>query len=249
MPLLNLIRLESAGSTNEYASHLLQNGSATEFTVIWTLGQYSGKGLGGTIWESEPGKNLTFSIIIYPYFLDISRQFVLNRAIALGVHDYLCSVVEPDAVKIKWPNDIYYGDRKVAGILIENAIMDRAFRHSIVGIGINMNQVSFPPDLPNPVSLREITGTGYKLEENLERVCEAIKKRYQALSRDPENSPADEYISKLYRYATLSSYLYRNRTIRASITGIEESGHLLLRTDSGESICCDLKEIVFLQEK
>jgi BirA family biotin operon repressor/biotin-[acetyl-CoA-carboxylase] ligase len=248
MPLANLIRLESAGSTNEYASHLLQNSAAAEFTVIWALGQYSGRGTGGSSWESEPGKNLTFSMVLHPYFLDLSNQFILTRIIALGVHDFISSQVTNETVTIKWPNDIYIGNRKVAGILTENSVMDGKFRHSVVGIGINVNQLIFPSEIPNPVSLKGITGKGYNLEDSLEKVCSAVISRYQKLSHDPSEVSADEYISKLYRFNDFAKYRFRNQVISARITGVDEAGWLQLEVSDGEKISCDLKEIVFLQE-
>jgi BirA family biotin operon repressor/biotin-[acetyl-CoA-carboxylase] ligase len=117
-----------------------------------------------------------------------------------------------------------------------------------VGIGINVNQLIFPSEIPNPVSLKGVAGKGYNLEDTLKNVCRAIISRYKKLSHDPSEVSADEYISKLYRFNDFAKYRFRNKVISARITGIDESGWLLLEVSDGEKISCDLKEIVFLQE-
>lgn len=201
----NIIEIEETGSTNLYASDLLRSKEIPEGTVISAFRQSSGRGLGSNSWESEAGKNLTISIILYPSFLPIEKQFMLNKVVSLGVYDIITKLIEntnslvnKSIVKIKWPNDIYIGDKKVSGILIENAIIGNKFLHSIVGIGININQEIFLSDAPNPVSLKNITGKEYGLKECLELLCSYLDKRYFQLKNDNYKAIDKDYLSTLY---------------------------------------------------
>ena len=137
----NIIEIEETDSTNLYTSILLKSKKIPEGTVISAFRQNSGRGQGNNLWESEAGKNLTVSIVLYPYFLPIEEQSMLNKVISLGIYDMMTALTKGKAnIKIKWPNDIYISDKKVSGILIENAIIGNKFIHSIVGVGININQ-------------------------------------------------------------------------------------------------------------
>src|ERR1035437_6675835 len=151
----NCIEIEKTDSTNSYLSKLLGEKTLFEGTVVITNRQEMGRGQRGTTWESEPNKNLTLSILLHPTFLRPDEQFQLNKAISLGVAGFVVGVLQVDVdVKIKWPNDIYIRNKKVAGILIENSVSGNNLQHSIIGIGINVNQEKFSAKLPNPTSFR-----------------------------------------------------------------------------------------------
>jgi BirA family biotin operon repressor/biotin-[acetyl-CoA-carboxylase] ligase len=210
----NLIEIEETDSTNLYASVLLRSKEIPEGTIISAFRQSSGRGLGSNSWESEGGKNLTISIILYPSFLPIEKQFMLNKVVSLGVYDMITkligntnSLIHKRIAKIKWPNDIYIGDKKVSGILIENAIIGNKFLHSIVGIGVNINQEIFLSDAPNPVSLKNITGKKHKLKECLELLCFYIDKRYSQLKNNNYKAIDEDYLLTLYDVSSLNRFL------------------------------------------
>ena len=148
---IKIIKLDEIDSTNNYTSKLLANSNVIEGTVVVAKAQSSGRGQLSNQWESEYGKNILASFVFYPKFLPVQQQFLLSKVIALGVRDLLTLFV--DKVKVKWPNDIYIDNKKVAGILIENSIMGHTLESSIAGVGININQTVFLSDAPNPVSL------------------------------------------------------------------------------------------------
>ena len=146
-----IIRLHTVGSTNDYMIEQIRNGNINlEGTIVIADEQTSGKGMDINIWESEPGKNLTFSIFFKPDFLRADQQFLLNKSISLGVYDFIKSLVTHQKVTIKWPNDIYVGDKKIAGILINNTIAGNELFYSVAGIGVNINQQKFPGSCPQP---------------------------------------------------------------------------------------------------
>jgi len=154
-----IIFLSNVVSTNTTAADYIRSGMTREGMVIRAGYQSAGKGQLGNSWESEDGKNLLFSIILFPNMLAATEQFLLCEFISLGIHDYLNTIIS--GCKIKWPNDIYAGDDKIAGILIENSLAGNAITSSVAGIGLNINQEVFSEQIPNPVSLKMITGINY----------------------------------------------------------------------------------------
>jgi len=146
---MNIITVESVASTNSYLKELAHSRTLDEGTVIVTRNQTAGKGQQGNAWESEAGKNITCSILLYPSFLPVQHFFLLSEVISLGVKETLDAYT--DGITIKWPNDIYYCERKIAGILIENEITGSNISMSVAGIGVNVNQEQFLSDAPNPV--------------------------------------------------------------------------------------------------
>lgn len=168
---MNIIRLDTTASTNAAAAAM--GNEAADGTVVTAAEQTAGRGQRGNSWESEPGKNLTFSIVIRRGF-QAPRQFELSMLVSLGLTSALSKHLDPDRVKIKWPNDIYFDDRKLAGILIENTVSASGIERSIAGIGLNVNQTEFRSDAPNPVSMKQITGETYDLESVLEETAGAV---------------------------------------------------------------------------
>lgn len=165
----NLIHLTSTSSTNEYLYDLIfRDDSLTEGLVVWSDFQTSGKGQLSNVWESEEGMNLTFSMLFFPSFLPIQSQFLLSQFVSLGIVDYLSNEVGMKDVTVKWPNDIYWKNKKIAGVLIENLLMGNSISHTIVGVGLNVNQKKFLSDAPNPVSMATATKRHFNLDDELQ---------------------------------------------------------------------------------
>ena len=241
---MNILRLAETKSTNSYAVSLLSQKRPDEGFVVITDHQTHGKGLETNSWESEAGKNLTFSIILYPDF-EAEHQFTLNKAISLGIHDFLLNEINNVKASIKWPNDIYLNDKKACGILIQNSLIGNRFDYTIVGIGLNVNQMMFYSDAPNPISMKMITGREYNLEGLLERLHKAILIRYSQVKTTPRGIDRD-YRNALYRIKEWCYYEVKKSVIYGKITGTNEYGQLLIETENGPVMVCDLKEVKFL---
>jgi len=241
-----IIRLDSVTSTNVYLINLLKKGFLQEGTLVISDNQYAGKGLDKNVWESENGKNLTFSVILHPDFLPAEKQFMLTKAISLAVCRFIKMYIVDEHVKIKWPNDIYIENQKVAGILINNSIQGSQMIYSVVGIGININQTAFLSDAPNPVSLAIKNNKIYDLEDCLNQLCRCLDTFYYSLQTKKWKIIDREYLTGLYQYQLPKTYYYKEKEIQATITGVSAFGKLQLTIISGEKIECDLKEIGFI---
>ena len=242
-----IIRLQSTHSTNDYLTERLRNKAITsEGTVVLAIEQTQGKGMDKNIWESEPGKNLTFSFLLKPDFLRADQQFMLNKAVSLGVCDFVKTYVNNQIVTIKWPNDIYVQDKKIAGILISNSIEGNELSHSIVGIGININQQKFPNTVHNPVSLSIALRRELDLEELLTDLLYWLENRYEQLIKNDWTIISENYLDSLYRFKVQHPFLYDGEQILAKITGVSEYGQLQLITSHQEKLECDFKEIKFI---
>ncbi|HNX44570.1 MAG TPA: biotin--[acetyl-CoA-carboxylase] ligase [Bacteroidales bacterium] len=242
----SIISLDESASTNDYALELLKSSKPADGTVVTTKKQSAGRGQENNSWESEPGKNLTLSIILYPHFLPPDRQSLLSMAIALGVYDLINSHITAQPVRIKWPNDIYIGDRKACGMLIQNSIMGNRFDYAIAGIGLNVNQEKFISDAPNPVSLKMIAGREFPTEELLWQLCGWLDTRYHQLRLGDRKGISEEYLSLMYRYNEWHVFEIRHRAAEARITGINRYGQLQLEERNGTRSECDMKEVKFL---
>ncbi len=242
-----IIRLNSVDSTNEYALGLYRNKvPPDDGTVVISDTQTNGKGLDKNKWESESGKNLTFSICLYPHFLPVEMQFEMNKALSLGIYDFIKEMVPNEKVTVKWPNDIYINNEKVAGILINNTISGNILDFSVAGFGININQTKFVSDAPNPVSLIKYLGNELNLDECLDLVCKKLDARYEQMKAGHFSQLDSGYLKSLFKINENSRFIYNGKVISAMITGVSEYGHLKLTTKTGESLECDLKKIVFL---
>lgn len=240
----NLIELPSVDSTNNYAKTLLTTQKPPEGTVIWAIEQHSGRGQMGNTWKTEPGKNLTLSAIFYPDFLDADKQFYLNMAISLAVKDF-CESVLPDEIKIKWPNDIYWREKKLGGILIENTISGSRLAASVVGIGLNVNQDEFDPALPNPVSMLQIADFEFKLPHLVEGLCGYLEKYYLQLRQQHFNFLERAYTEALFRYQQTHEFKKGDHIIRGEINGVAKDGKLILSCNGKESRY-GFKEVEFI---
>lgn len=239
-----LFRLDETDSTNNYLRKLLAEGRVPEGSVVVTRSQTAGRGQVGNSWESEPGKNLTFSMVIYPDFILSNQQFTISQAVSLAVKELLDEYVSD--VSVKWPNDIYWRDRKICGILIENDLLGSYISQSIIGIGINVNQTVFRSDAPNPVSLSQITGDVYDLDKLLDRFMCLFFKHYVKIVKGELLSLRQDYFHSLYRKDGYFPYKDENGEFNARIDAVEPSGHLILEEKSGAKRRYAFKEVSFI---
>ncbi|PQA58836.1 biotin--[acetyl-CoA-carboxylase] ligase [Siphonobacter curvatus] len=239
-----IIYLPSCHSTNDLAADYLRE-EAPEGLLIITDEQTAGRGQRGSSWIANVGENLTFSFILKPTFLQAPQQFRLSIAVALGVHDFLAQLLG-EGVRIKWPNDLYYRDQKLTGILIENSLMGSTLTGAVVGIGVNINQLQF--SVPTATSVRQITGREFHLENLLSQLCMTLETRYLQLKNGDYLHQRQEYLDRLYRYQTWHTYQDTTGNVFAGkISGIADNGQLEVETESGIRYF-GLKEIIFLQE-
>ncbi|MBN1990115.1 MAG: biotin--[acetyl-CoA-carboxylase] ligase [Bacteroidales bacterium] len=235
--------LESVGSTNDLAFAQGARGAA-EGAVFAAVSQTEGRGQRGNYWESEPGDNLTFSLVLRPEFLPVHNQFLLSMAVALGVCDWLKSHGVP--ATIKWPNDIYVGNSKLGGILIENSISGSSFGFSVVGIGVNVNQSRFSADLPNPASLKLLTSRGYELPAELDTLLNLLAVRYDTLKRGNTTALVASYMESLYRKSDWFRYCDTTGVFEARIKLVKPSGELVLELADGSIREYLFKEVSFV---
>ena len=231
-------------STNLYVSQMLENHDGTESFWVRTADQFAGRGQGDHTWSSDPGSNLTGSLAVFPDRFPASRQFDLSKAFALAGASFLELYL--GHITIKWPNDLYAGDKKIGGILIETAIMGEHIRHAVLGIGININQLTFPKDLPNPVSISLLTGMHYDLTEMEDLFLESFRKQYHLIESGDLNSLDKQYVNRLYRFGEWADYKSEDKIFNAKILGINAFGHLTLQPRSGAPQSFAFQEIDFL---
>jgi BirA family biotin operon repressor/biotin-[acetyl-CoA-carboxylase] ligase len=241
----NIISLPETGSTNTYAISLLSKERPEEGCVVITDNQTQGKGTDTNTWESEKGKNLTFSLILYPEF-KADQQFVLNKSISLGICDFVRAELPQSEITIKWPNDIYIGNNKSCGILIQNSVIGNRLDYVVVGIGLNVNQTIFTSDAPNPVSLKMISGKDYNLDELLHKLLNSIFEKYTEAKPETSRKIENDYRKKLYRLMEWHEYILKGTETIARITGTNSFGQLELETENGQVFTCDLKEVKFI---
>lgn len=236
---------ETIDSTSLFAEKLLLTEKPCEGSVILAGFQQDGRGAGGNSWHSEAGKNLLFSTILYPDFLPPAEQFQLNKVVSLAVLLCVKGFLPKANVMTKWPNDIYVDYRKIAGILIKNAIIGNKIGYSIVGVGLNINQETFPADLPNPVSLRQVTGQIVDIQEVLNQFMELLSVLYHKLEVGDMGFINDQYLKNLLNMNQKSWYQQGDQIFEGKITGVSRFGKLQMEVED-EIREYDFKEITFL---
>lgn len=239
-----IVHLDIVDSTNNYAAKELLTKSLNEGTVFLAACQQSGRGQGASSWESSDGLNLTFSIILYPKNLEVSIQFLISKAISLGIVDFLANHTE--GIRIKWPNDIYAGDKKIAGILIETAVMAGKISRAVVGIGLNINQEIFVSDAPNPVSLKNLTGNNYDLGKTLNELCFHLDKRYQQMIGFNSFQINRDFEKQLYLCGEWTLFRADGSDFEGMIRGTDAEGQLLIENRDGKIRGFQFKEVQFL---
>ena len=243
----NHLTFQKLDSTNAEAIRLYQKGELTSPTVIYTHYQSNGKGYGDNYWESASGKNLIFSIACFPHFIEPSEQFILTQIISLSLWAVVTEVIPAKKISIKWPNDLYVGNKKIAGVLIQNFVKGNKIDFSVIGVGLNVNQKVFLSDAPNPTSLVIETGKVFDMEVLLKKILQhfaAYKNNLAALSLS--GTIRSRYLENLYRFGKFHQFKDNESVFTAKITGINSFGQLMLLTEDGKKRIYGFKEIAFL---
>lgn len=240
----NVLWYDVVSSTNEECLKLVADKSP-QGCVVAARYQTDGRGQRGNVWESDSGQNLTFSILLRPIQVEVQRQFMLSKVAALAVCDWISAYVTKSKVSIKWPNDVYVGNGKIAGILIENSFSTSTLDVSVIGIGVNVNQTYFV-DLPNPISLALETGIIFNVETSLMELLECFKSRYEQLLNKQYSQLDADYFNLLYRKDTYCEYKAQGQVFRARIVGVKSTGELELQSVDGKVQSFAFKEISFV---
>lgn len=243
----NLIFLPEVHSTNSYATDLLKNVNLPEGTVIHAAHQTRGKGQRGAVWNAEAAMNLTASVVLKPGFLSIYNQFFLYQIAALACYDAMTELLEGSQfdIKIKWPNDILINKKKIAGILIENSIVNERLNWTVIGLGINVNQEQFGQGI-QASSLKLLKNKMFEIETVLSLLCKHLEKHYLCLLNSQYTIIQKLYLSHLYGLNQILDFEYKGRVEKLLVKGIGEGGLLLLKNETGHVLEADVKEIRWL---
>ncbi len=236
--------LDETPSTNTELKNQIKTKKLAEFSMVVTEHQTAGRGQQGNSWESEKGANLTFSVLLRPSFLEPHLQFYLSKIVSLAIIDVLH--LHHIQATIKWPNDIYINDKKIAGILIESSLTGAQMDSTVIGIGLNVNQCDFLSDAPNPISLKQITGLSYNLESLLKQLVEALISRYRILQEGLFTAIDERYFQQLYRKTGTHSYKDQNGPFLATLSKVNPDGILTLLDVEGQERQYAFKEVEFL---
>ena len=242
------IHLTETDSTSNHLRRLLDEGEQMEeFTLVDADSQTAGRGQRGNHWESEAGANLTFTLLCRPAFLPPNRGWAISEVMALAICEAIdkLPLPQPDLLRIKWPNDIYYGDRKLSGTLVECDLQGGRIGACLIGTGINVNQTLFRSEAPNPVSLKQILGVDVEREVLLQHVAQAFQRLYNRLREEGPEACHDTYIARLYRREGFHPYADAEGAFMAEVADIEPTGHLLLRDSNGQLRRYAFKEVTF----
>ncbi len=232
-------------STNAFLKNLLKTSRPPELSFYIAHEQTKGRGQRGNAWVSDPHKNHTGTLLLYPHFLEPAFQFRISKYIALSVLETLRLYLPADKLTVKWPNDIYYGDLKIAGILIENSLLGNSFDFILAGIGVNLNQVDFPNSLANPVSVKMLNGKDQDLRKFDQHLHLRLSQAYQ-----PEFICGPEidrlYLDNLYRKQVWDNYRAEDERFRGKILSVNEYGHLLIEKEDGHIYSYAFKEVEYI---
>ncbi|MDE6450788.1 MAG: biotin--[acetyl-CoA-carboxylase] ligase [Odoribacter sp.] len=235
-----ILEFDEVDSTNTVAEKMALS-DLKDKRVILTWRQTQGRGQATNRWESEPGKNIAMTVIFRPDGLEAGKQFAISMVIALGCLDFVSRYVRGGTVK--WPNDIYVGDRKIAGSLIEHRVAGACIQSSLCGIGLNVNQSFFLSDAPNPVSLKQLTGKELDLQQVLAELLECIGRRYARI-KDYVALETD-FRKNMYRACGIYGWSDVNGAFQASVAGIDEYGQLILEDTEGRRRLYAFKEVKY----
>ena len=239
----HIIHEATCASTNTLAARRLRKEKLPDGTVFITDQQYQGRGQRGRSWYSEPHKNLTFSVVLYPAFLAASQNFSLNIITALALHQTLSAYL-PHDLTIKWPNDIYFQDQKLSGILIENTVEHQHLKTSVVGIGLNVNQMHF--NLEGPTSLARICGHSFDLQLILTDLLVALERSYMQLQTQGDEQLKATYLRHMYWIDEIHTFQDATHTFQGRIRGIDAMGRLAIELSTGTVKHYEVKEVTFV---
>lgn len=242
----NILNINECDSTNAFLQRLVVETDAEEGTVISTDFQTKGRGQLTNLWESEKGKNILCSILLRPTGLPIKSQFLISQAISVAIVEVLNTFAE--GFSIKWPNDIYYKEDKIAGILIENNLTSAGIGTCIIGLGLNVNQESFKSDAPNPISLLNIIGKETSVPSLLESILEHFNEVYSLVYSDVQTL-RERYFNNLLFNGQMRAYEDENGIFQGKIIDVENDGHLIVEDNAGAKRRYAFKEIQFKREQ
>ena len=242
----NIQHINQCDSTNAYLQRLVAETDAPEGTVVSTSFQTNGRGQLSNVWEAEEGKNILCSILLRPTSLPIKSQFLISQAISVAIVDVLNSYL--DGFFIKWPNDIYYKEDKIAGILIENTLSSAGISTCIIGLGLNVNQQTFRSDAPNPISLFNIIGRETSVPELLQSILERFNKVYE-LAYTNVALLRENYFNNLLFSGKMRMYSDESGEFIGKIVDVENDGHLIIEDVEGTKRRYAFKEIQFKREQ
>ncbi len=239
--LKNMLFVRETISTNALMKDIHCKDKPDEGFVVYTDYQSAGRGLGTNSWEAKAGKNVLFSILLYPHHIKPSEQFVISQIVSIAIWEVLSEIISN--VKIKWPNDIYVNNKKIAGILIENTIQGNCISKTIIGIGLNVNQTKFESDAPNPVSLKLVTGKSHNRLSLITKICNKIVFLYQLVNYDLLK---ENYFNNLFRNNGFFPYHSDSGSFNAKIIDVKEDGRISLLKENGEVKLFGFKEVEFV---
>lgn len=244
IPIYPIIHVEEISSTNEYFNSQANFDGVGEGAIVYADYQTKGRGQKGNVWESEKGKNLLFSMVLCPHILKINEQFIISQIVSLAIQEFLNT--ETGSVKIKWPNDIYWRDQKICGILIENILKEATIERSIIGVGLNVNQTEFSGWIPNPVSLKMINGRNYDIKSVAEKIQTRILTYYHQLKKGNIEEIRKKYKANLYRYEGYYMYADAQGVFEARIKDVENNGVIVLETKEQTEKKYFFKEVKYI---
>lgn len=246
---VQIIPLKEVDSTNSYLRRLQPEDIKKEFVVAVAESQTAGRGQRGNSWESEPGKNLTFSILMRPTFVEAREQFILSQAIALSIKETLYDYVRSPHPRIKWPNDIYWNKKKLGGVLIETDLVGKKMDSCIIGVGLNLNQEHFASDAPNPVSVWQITGHTLEPLAVMRNILMRFLRYYEMIRKGDSHDVhelVDRYHKALFRRVGYHHFRSNGEEFLARIRRIEPDGHLVLEDEGGTLRTYAFKEVEYV---
>jgi BirA family transcriptional regulator, biotin operon repressor / biotin---[acetyl-CoA-carboxylase] ligase len=225
------IELQTVDSTNNYALAQIHANLTQPGTCYFAHEQTAGKGQRGKSWATEKDANIIMTVVLRPVFLQLFQQFQLSACVALATYDLLTKYAGASMV-IKWPNDLYWKDYKIAGILIENVIAKKraaaTWDWAVIGIGVNVNQMKFPAAIKKAGSLKQITGKEFNLVTLAKQLCECLDRRYTQLAHSGFESILNKYNKYLYKKNEIVKFKRRNRVFKATVKGVNEIGQLIV---------------------
>ena len=239
-----IIRIDETDSTNRWMKELIQlhpsENTQHEMVVVCDY-QTAGRGCGSNSWEAEQGKNLLMSVLMHPKKVSARTQFIITQIVSVALCRTIETVIGSEhRVTIKWPNDIYVGDKKICGVLIENSIAGRRIKDCIIGIGLNVNQTEFKSDAPNPVSIAQLTGKEMDREEVLKLFLTNLSKEYE------NKNVHQDYLGRMYRRDGLYPFETEGTRFMARVIGVNDDGRLMLQDEDGIGHLFRFKEVVFV---
>lgn len=239
------IYIEETDSTNSYLSRMLAEQPDTPaYTVIRAAYQYAGRGQRGHHWEAQRGKNLLFSILLRPQNIKAANGFAIQQIVSLSIHKVLSQYA--DGFSIKWPNDIYWNNKKICGFITENSITGEYIDTSVVGIGINLNQRAFISSAPNPVSLWQIINRESSAQEIMEQITAEVIDGIEQYDAACSEAVSRRYIQAMYRARGVYPYSSKGREFRAMICTVTPQGELVLCEEDGTISSYRFKEVAYI---